>query len=210
MLTHTDKLSKVTTYTNNSQGQVTSITLPDPDGAGSLSSPVYTVAFNSVNKMTSTTDPLGNVTTYSYDNIDRLINVVQPDPDGAGSQSSASQSYEYDLLSRVTSHKKSQNNPLDQTTTYTYDNVNRLTQVTEPDPDGAGSQTAPVSNYTYNANGLRLTETNPLGEVTTWTYDNLNRMTQITEPDPDGAGSLTSPITVFAYSGICHRTRYSR
>lgn len=55
-----------------------------------------------------------------------------------------------------------------------------------------GPQTAPVTSYTYNANGNRVTETNALGKVTTWAYDNLNRMTQITQPDPDGAGALAS------------------
>ena len=201
-----DSLSRTTSYVFDKLGRRTQTTLPDPDGAGSLSSPVFSVAYNAIGKMTSVTDPLGIVTSYSYDNLDRVITVLQPDPDGAGSQSAASQSWQYDLLSRVTSHKQSMADPLDNTTTYAYDNVNRLTQLTQPDPDGTGSQSAPVTNYTYDANSLRVTETNPLGKVTTWTFDKLNRMTQITQPDPDGAGSLTSPITKFAYDALSRRT----
>ena len=201
-----DPLSRTTSYVFDKLGRRTQTTLPDPDGTGSLSSPVINVAYNPVNRVSTVTDPLGNVTTYADDNLDRLINITHPDPDGTGPLTAATQSYQYDLLSRVTSHKASMNNPLDNTTTYAFDNVNRLTQVTQPDPDGAGSQSAPVTNYTYNANGNRVTETNPLGKVTTWTYDNLNRMTQITQPDPDGAGSLTSPITKFAYDNLHRRT----
>ena len=201
-----DPLSRTTSHVFDKLGRRTQTTLPDPDGSGSLSSPVINVAWNAVNHVSSVTDPLGNVTSSTYDNLDRVINITSPDPDGGGSQSAASQSYEYDLLSRVTSHKKSQNNPLDISTTYTFDNIDRLIQVTQPDPDGTGSQTAPVTNYTYDANGNRVTETNPLGKVTTWTFDKLNRMTQITEPDPDGSGSLTSPITTYVYDAGSRRT----
>ncbi len=201
-----DPLNRTTTYVFDKLGRQTQTTLPDPDGAGSLSSPVINVAWNSVSRTTSVTDPLGNVTSYAYDNLDRVTTVTQPDPDGAGSLSAATQSNQYDLLGRVTSHRASTANPDDSTTTYVYDNVNRLIQMTQSDPDGAGPQSAPVSNYTYNANGNRVTETNALGKVTTWVYDNLNRTTQITQPDPDGAGALTSPITKFAFDALSRRT----
>ncbi|MBL8815478.1 MAG: RHS repeat protein, partial [Planctomyces sp.] len=201
-----DPLGRTTGYAFDKLGRRTQTTLPDPDGAGSLTSPVITVAYNAVNNVSSVTDPLGNVTTYTYDNLDRITTVTSPDPDGAGPLSSSSQSTEYDLLSRVTSHRASLLTSLDSTTSYTYDNINRLIQLTQPDPDGVGGQSAPVTSYTYNANGNRVTETNPLGKVTTWTFDNLNRMTQITEPDPDGAGSLTSPITTFVYDALSRRT----
>ncbi len=201
-----DPLGRTTSYVFDKLGRRTQTTLPDPDGAGSLTSPVINVAWNSVSRMTSVTDPLGNVTSYGYDNLDRITTVTQPDPDGAGSLSAATQSNQYDLLGRVTSHKASMANPDDVTSTYVYDNINRLIQMTQPDPDGAGSQTAPVSSYTYNANGNRITETNPLGKVTTWAFDNLNRLTQTTQPDPDGAGALTSPITKFGYDALNNRT----
>ncbi|MEJ7590407.1 MAG: Ig-like domain-containing protein, partial [Planctomycetaceae bacterium] len=201
-----DPLNRTTSDVFDKLGRKTQTTLPDPDGAGSLTSPVINVAYNAVNRVTSVTDPLGNVTAYAYDNLDRVSTITQADPDGAGSLLAATQTNQYDLLGRLTSHKQSMTTADDQTSVYSYDNLNRLIQLTQPDPDGAGSQTAPVTSYTYNANGNRITETNPLGKVTTWAFDNLNRLTQTTQPDPDGAGSLTSPITTFGYDTLSRRT----
>ena len=58
------------------------MTLPDPDGVGSLSAPVY--AYDAVGSLTTKTDPLGNVTTTAYDNLQRRTSVTQPDPEGGG------------------------------------------------------------------------------------------------------------------------------
>ena len=84
-----------------------------------------------------------------------------------------------DALSRVTS------------TSYEYDALGRQTKVTQPDPDGAGSQTAPETTYSYDAMGNVLAVTDALGNETEYEYeyDNLYRLIKLTEADPDGAGS---------------------
>ena len=55
--------------------------------------------------------------------------------------------------------------------------------------------------YTYDADGNRLTEEDPLGNVTTYTYTLSGHVADITTPDPDGVGGVsprspTSPMTV--------------
>ena len=64
---------------------MTSKTDPDPDGEGSLSSPVTAYVYDADSQVTGVTDPRGNTTNYAYDNDGRLSTVTQPDPDGAGS-----------------------------------------------------------------------------------------------------------------------------
>ncbi|MFT3920972.1 MAG: RHS repeat protein [Myxococcales bacterium] len=75
-------------------------------------------------------------------------------------------------------------------TDYAYDDAGRLLTVTQPDPDGSGSLTRPVTTYTYDKAGNLLTTTDPLGRVTTRVYDNRNRLIEMDQADPDGSGSL--------------------
>ncbi|MEW9573859.1 hypothetical protein ABQJ54_19095, partial [Rhodanobacter sp. Si-c] len=74
------------------------------------------------------------------------------------------------------------------TTTYTYDALDRLTQVTDPsglsttyqynglsDPTGTTSPDTGVTARTYDAAGNVLTGTDADGHIVTYTYDALNR-----------------------------------
>ena len=63
-LTHTDKLGKVSTYAHNSRGQVTSVTQPDPDGAGPLTSPVTTLAYDTLGRLVTLTHPDSSTQTF--------------------------------------------------------------------------------------------------------------------------------------------------
>ncbi len=42
------------------------MTLPDPDGAGSLTSPEFEYAYDAMGNLTKVTDPLDNETTYDF------------------------------------------------------------------------------------------------------------------------------------------------
>lgn len=53
----TDPLSRVTSYEYYDEGRITKVTQPDPDGAGSLASPVITTAYNAVGLVTNVADP---------------------------------------------------------------------------------------------------------------------------------------------------------
>ncbi len=78
----------------------------------------------------------------------------------------------------------------------------RLTTVTDPDPDGAGSLTSPVTSYTYNAASRVTKVTDALSNYTQYAYNANGALTTVTQMDPDGAGSLTSPVTTYAYDAI--------
>jgi RHS repeat-associated protein len=81
------------------------------------------------------------------------------------------QSYTYD----ANGNRTSQTNELGKVTTWAYDNLNRLTSRTDPDPDGSDPMTSPVTSYTYDVFGNRLSLTDPVSNVTSWTYDLLDR-----------------------------------
>ena len=89
----------------------------------------------------------------------------------------------------------SETNALTFVTSSAYDAMSRLTQVTQPDPDGSGSLSSPAHSMTYDTLGRMLTQTDPLNNVTTLAYDNRSRLITQTDPDPDGTSSLTSPVT---------------
>jgi YD repeat-containing protein len=61
-------------------------------------------------------------------------------------------------------------------TLYGYDDQSRLTTVAVKELNGQQLSTPPVTTYTYDAAGNKLSETLPDGEVTTYTYDSLNRL----------------------------------
>src|SRR5207253_5660524 len=85
----TDALGRTTTFGYDCRGRQSSKTLPDPDGSGSLTAPVYATSYDNLSRITSTTDPLGNVTNsaYSINTSDHTTTVTTtlPDPDGTGS-----------------------------------------------------------------------------------------------------------------------------
>src|SRR5207248_2645640 len=71
--------------------------------------------------------------------------------------------------------------PLGRTTSYAYDNLDRRTVITSPDPDGAGPQTAPATQFAYDSVGNLIRSTDALGRPTAFTYDVLNRMLSVTD-----------------------------
>ena len=83
---------------------------------------------------------------------------------------------------------------------YTFDNEQRVTKRTDPDPDGAGPLTSAETSWVYNAMGWLTSTTDARGGVTCITFDNLGRMLTQTDPDPDGAGGLSAPVTTLAYN----------
>ncbi|MEJ1731447.1 hypothetical protein SMA90_34495, partial [Escherichia coli] len=71
----------------------------------------------------------------------------------------------------------------------------QLAKVTYPDPDGAGPQYSPVTEYVYTEGLLTSVyekSSDPAGQsrLTQHLYDAMNRLRKTIYPDPDGAGAL--------------------
>ncbi len=136
MLTSTDVLGIVTTFTFDSSG----------------------------NLLTKAVDQ-GGSWVYTYNTHGSVLTETTPDPDGTGPLTTIVTSFEfetaiYNRLKKITyadnttrqNTYDSRNNAattideLGRVTSYIWDPQARLTQVTLPDPDGAGSKTSPVNS----------------------------------------------------------------
>lgn len=138
------------------------------DGAGNHS---FT-AYDAVGQVTSVTDPTNHATVYGYDLMGRQSSVTDP-------MENVTQ-FEYDNAGRLTD-KVDANNIV---THFEYDDLGRLTAVVENFQAGI-DPTAEINvrtEYTYDANGNRLSITDGNQHVTEFTYDELNRLAS--EQDP--------------------------
>ena len=95
--------------------------------------------------------------------------------------------FTYDELGRRTSMTDTTG-----TTTYEYDNLNRLVSV--------GTGLAPV-RYDYDAVGNRISMTDQNDGVTTYQYDELNRLVSLTSPD--------EKVTNYTYDTVSNLTNMS-
>lgn len=136
----------------------------------------------------SETDPLGHVTAYSYNAHGLPTRITY----AAGTADEASVQYEYDANWRVAAEIDA----LGRRTEYTYDAAGRVTSVTQPDPDGAGPLSAPVTAYEYQ-DGLLVRVMRPDhdddGQPTVTTYTNTAAGQVATETDP--LGRVTASIS---------------
>ena len=147
----------------------------------------------------SSTDPDGHLTSYGHDANGNLTSVTPPDPLGGTSVG-------HDQLSRISSVTDGK----DQTTSYSYDSLDRVTRVDYAD----GTSVSAV----YDADGNQTSLTDAAG-TTTMTYDAMSRLTQRSTPDGtvvaytyDGVGNLltlTDPggVTTYRYNAanLCDR-----
>ncbi len=191
LISETTPLNKTTTYTLNGAGEVTVITDP-------LNRTV-TLTYTSRGWLDQVGTP-GSTTTHTYDANGNLLGRTV-----SGSNNQVS--YGYDTLNRVISETRVSNQfsygydaagnltkittAMGFVTTIAYDARNRATSVTEPDPDGGGSLTSPVTSFGYDAASNRTTVADPLNRVTTTAYDAQNRATSVTDP--------RSGVTTFSY-----------
>jgi RHS repeat-associated protein len=93
-------------------------------------------------------------------------------------------------------NKLSNTDPMNNTTTYSYDNSNDLLSQTSP----VDSTHNATTSYTYNNLGEVLTATDALGNVTTNTYDSHGNLTSVTTPAPNG--NTAASVTQFVYNSL--------
>lgn len=225
-----------TTWDYNAAGEVEELDTPQ----GTIE---YT--YNLAGQRATMVEPAGT-TTYTYDAAGRLdeiedfnTDVTSYTYDAAGRISRRDlpngtyETFAYDARSRVTDIlTKNSSNATLASRGYVYDAVSQVTQVvegavtTDYDYDLAGQlieedkSTGYLANYTYDANGNRLTRT--VNSVTeTYSYDNGDKLTAITGgSDPrtyayDAAGRTTAitrsgVATTFVYDFESRVTSISR
>jgi RHS repeat-associated protein len=189
----TDPLDHTTSTTYNGWNEPTQVT----DALGNTT----TTAYNCLGLVTAVTDPLGRTSEALYDNRGRKIETIAADPStGQASPSDANcpktfMGYDADgNLVYTTGPLGGFADAPGYTTAYTYDALNRQTQVTDALGDTATTQ--------YNALGDVTATTDAMGRTTTYQYDNLGRKTDEYDPNPaTGQGGTTSsnPHTHYTY-----------
>ena len=135
-------------------------------------------------QLKSKTTPAGNETTYSYDDDGRLQTMVAPRGNvSGGTPSTYTWTYGYDAAGNQTTIQDPLSNPetvkgydadnnltsvetpRGNTTSYTYDKMDRVATVVAP------GTSSPTTKYTYDVDSNLKTVTLPKGGKTTWTYD---------------------------------------
>lgn len=176
-------LDRVTSYTYNADGDVTSVVLT---GAGSTGSRETDYAWNAGNFETSQTVKDGStslVTSYTVDQLGHLTSITDPRGNASGGTPSA------------------------YTTTMTYDPAGNRQTMTAPPVQVTQNGAAPASaqpsvTFGYDTFGEQTQVQNPLGLVTSYGYDGEGRVTAVTGPSytPPGGTAIT-PVSTTTYDG---------
>jgi RHS repeat-associated protein len=218
----TDALGRQTNYAYDALDRLTSVTdAMSPAGVtgygydanGNLTSvtnalgKVWSYTYDKRNRLLTATDPLTHQASYTYDANSNVSHVQKPD--------GTTNRFVYDRVNRLTGVDFANNSTLDiqyaydtasrrtgmtdgtGTTTYAYDNADRLTSVTAPNTgtvsygyDAAGRQTSityPTTNhqvtYGYNTRGeLASVQAWTVG-TTSYSYDAAGRLTGVATPN---------------------------
>ncbi len=166
------------------------------------------------NPYRTTSDATYGVTSYQYDALGRVTKVIPPD--GSSSTNNISVSYSTNATTVTDQASKKRQS--------TMDSLGRLTQVTE-DPGGLGYVTTysydALSNLTnvtqnggrqrtfgYDALSRLTSETNPESGTVTYGYDNNSNLTSRQAPAPNQTGSSTV-TTTYSYDALNRLTQKS-
>jgi RHS repeat-associated protein len=210
----TDFAGRSATLTYDGSGRLTSITQPDPDGAGSLAAPETEFTYDATShQLTKVTNPLDDDTQFQYGAHDRLIKITHPTgstqqlvalqtiglPTGSTGNSltaagirgtvtderSFGSEFQTDRFGNITKWI----DQLDHETLSERTADGLLAKLTAADPDGGyGSQSRPVTVFGYDSLGNRTFRREPLGWPATWTYTTFNQVASAT----DELGNTTS------------------
>jgi len=184
--TSTDENGKVTSYSYDTTGRVTSITRPDQakatygyaDSANSVTVSAPIDATNML-KRQSTYDGLGRIRKVTVlDGTNKSYQIVET---------------QYDPVGRAYKVSNPHNSTAQFWTETRYDALGRPTLVIPPD----GSSTSNNKKYTYSGNTVIVTD--PSGKMTKRQADGLGRATKVFEPDVSNGNTLTQE-TDLSYS----------
>lgn len=157
LISRTDASGRTFQYAFNASSRCISQTWP--------SGKTWLYSYDPLDRMIRKTDPKGVVTQYTYDPLGRLIQCVHPE---------GHVDWSYDPVGNLTG--VSNGLSLRETTSYTYNPLNRLTTSTVNYGEFVGEQTV---KYGYDAGGNQTSLTYPDGQVARFTHDAANRRTQV-------------------------------
>ncbi len=194
----------------DSMGRVTSVTNPFP--AGGTPGALTTYAYDALGRTTVVTLPDSKTIQTTYDGnivtaIDQVNRRIQRITDGLGrlvtvneqdvsnGQLTQATNYSYDYLDKLTQVDQG-----GQLRKYKYDAIGRLLFEKIPEQsatinDGTGVYW--TSKYTYTTLNAVYQKTDARGVVSTFTYDGLNRVTQVSYNTVSGV--TTAPTVSFVY-----------
>ena len=196
----------------DARNQVWKVFQPDPDEVlTNVSDPSMTYSYDESGNLLSQVDAAGHQTAFKYDLLNRQIDHIAPKLSGeneglalVGSTIVGLRTHTmYDDAGNVRFVFDPVNiqgldvdsltiaNMRDATkrkaTETKYDYLNRVTESTEPDPDGTSEELAPRTTYVYDTFGNLESETqrrtSTLNEATSYLYDRLNRKKTVTDPN---------------------------
>jgi RHS repeat-associated protein len=157
------------------------VSSPPPD-TGTNSNWSGSVTTSYASEVTTITDQAGKKRRSVTDGLGRLVRVDEPDANGnldVNGVPFQSTSYSYDTLDNLIAVTQGE-----QTRTFVYDSLKRLTSAVNPE---SGTIT-----YQYDANGNLTQKTDARGVVSTYVYDALNRNTSVTySNDPAATPAVT-------------------
>lgn len=181
-----------TSTSYNSYNEPLTTTVPQPTTDGSTVTTTYTYDASYLWRLTSVSTPVigttqTRTTAYAYTDANHLGDVTQvTDPDGYVWR------YSYD----GNGYPASRIDPLNNKSTYVYDNAGRMVSSTTPKGNCTGcNPTAFTTNYTYDNENHQITVTDPLGHEVQQSYwpsgllrtrQDADRNTTIYSYDPDG------------------------
>ena len=181
--------------------------------------PVTHYLYDDASNLTFVVDPMQSVTEFQYDDRDRLVAELLEQPTGPKSVPGTVTSdlvaarlvrpvteYTFDAANRL----QLVTDALGRVTDRDYDDLDRLTKLTLPDPDtGVGGDEVEFE-YTYDLVGNRLTEIDGENNETVFDYDNLYRLHEVTQEQVDdgtGTGTFATPVTTYHFDAASQLER---
>lgn len=183
LIQKTDRNGRVSQYEVDGWGRTTAEKWLNGQGQ-----PVHTItyAFDAGNQLTSVSDPAA---TYSY-TYDRLGQVSTETQSLTGLAPSIVVSRNYDVSGNLTQAAATLGGSADYVNNYSYDGLQRVTQITQQGALGGNSVTAKRVDLSYDANsnltGIHRFEglnTTPAVAQTTQVYDAMGRLASIQHKD---------------------------
>jgi RHS repeat-associated protein len=178
-----DNNSKVTGFTVNAAGEVTSVTDPATNKT--------TMAYDLAGRLVKSTDPNGNATTAEYDLAGRKIAAKDLKDLNASGTVLRTYGYGYDAAGNQTSATS----PEGHITKQTFDALNRPTSLIEP----VSASESMTTSFGYDAAGARTRLTDGRGNATWTSYNSLGLTETVTEPSTTAHPNLADRTWTHIY-----------